>query len=118
MSERSGMSMAAFPLPQVPDPDAFVDTRLTMQTLVAGLFVFGMGSGDPKRQRSLPGYSGLLTLAALQLRLLPVSAFVVATKSHVPSLALKFATLVIEPAISGSPAGNGLPTAAPTAERP
>src|SRR5436190_632461 len=113
MSERSGMSMAAFPLPQVPDPDAFVDTRLTMQTLVAGLFVFGMGSGDPKRQPSLPGYSGLLTLAALQLRLLPVSAFVVATKSNVPLPALQFATLVIELAMSGIAAGNGIPTPAP-----
>src|SRR5438093_5374821 len=113
MSERSGMSSVALPLPQVPEPDAFVDTRFTTQTLVAGMLVFGMGKGGPKRQPGLPGYSGLLTLAAVQLRMLPVSAFVVATRSNVPAPALQFASLAIEFARSGMAAGSGMPTPAP-----
>src|SRR2546427_11586693 len=78
MSERSGMLMLESPLPQLPDPSAFVETRLTTQVLVAALLVFGIGRGGPKRQPGFPGYSGLVTPAAVQLRLLPVSVSVVA----------------------------------------
>src|SRR4029077_833498 len=109
------MLSVALPLPQVPAPDALLETRFTMQTLVAGLFVFGTGSGGPKRQPGLPGYSGLVTPAAVQLRLLPVSEFVVAARSNVPAPALQLASLAIEAAWSGIAAGSGMPTpAAPT----
>src|SRR5499433_2056689 len=113
MSEESGMLSVAPPLPQVPAPDASLETRFTMQTLVAGLFVLGMGSGGPKRQPGLPGYSGLVTLADVQLRLLPVSVAVVAVRLNVPAPALQFASLAIEAAWSGIAAGSGMPTPAP-----
>src|SRR5438132_225061 len=73
MSERRGMLIAELPSPQFPEPDAFVDTRFTTQVLVAALFVFGIGSGGPKRHPGFPGYSGLFTPSAVQLRCLPLS---------------------------------------------
>ena len=61
------------PSVQFPEPDALVDTRFITHVLVAGLLALGIGSGGPKRQPGFPGYSGFVTPAAVQLRLLPVS---------------------------------------------
>ena len=101
------------PSPQLPDPDAFVEIRLTTQVLVAALLVFGMGSGGPKRQPGFPGYSGLLTPAAVQLRLLPVSVSVVALSARSPVAASQLEIFVIELPMSGITDGSGTPTPAP-----
>src|SRR5438552_8452699 len=113
MSERSGMVIAELPSPQLPEPDAFVDTRFTTHVLVAALFVFGMGSGGPNRHPGFPGYSGLMTPAAVQLRLLPVSVSVVAARVSAPVVALHALILVIEVPWSGTTEGSGTPTPAP-----
>src|SRR5438093_390827 len=84
MSEPRGMfSRATLPSLQLPFPEALVVTRLTTHVLVAGLFGFGIGSGGPKRHPSLPGYSGFVIPAAVQLRLLPVSVSVVVAPTMV-----------------------------------
>ncbi len=56
MSERSGTLIAELPSPQLPVPEASTDTRLTTHVLVAGLLVFGIGIGAPKRHPGFPGY--------------------------------------------------------------
>src|SRR5262249_61051442 len=74
MSEPRGMfRRETLPSLQLPLPEALVVTRLTTHVLVAGLFGFGVGSGGPKRHPGLPGYSGLGTPAAVQVRVLPGS---------------------------------------------
>src|SRR5438067_12959661 len=113
MSERRGMLIAELPSPQFPEPDAFVDTRFTTQVLVAALFVFGIGSGGPKRHPVFPGYSGLMTPAAVQVRLLPVSVSVVAARVSAPVVALQLEIFVIELPWSGTVDGSGTPTPAP-----
>src|SRR2546428_335578 len=106
------MSIEVTPL-QFPDPDAFVETRLMTQVLVAALLPFGTGSGGPKRQPGFPGYSGLLTLAELQVRLLPVSVSVVLAIVKAPLVALQLWIFVIEVDMSGTAEGSGTPTPAP-----
>src|SRR5258705_8118670 len=113
MSERSGRLMLELPSPQFPDPEALVAMRLTTHVLVAALLVFGMGSGGPKRQPGFPGYSGLLTPAAVQLRLLPVSRSVVAARVRFPVPVSQAVTLVSEVPWSGMTDGSGTPTPAP-----
>src|SRR5215467_12117949 len=113
MSEPRGMfSKETLPSLQLPLPEALVVTRLTTHVLVGGLFGFGIGSGGPKRHPVLPGYSGLVTPAAVQLRLLPVSVLVVALKLIAPVPASQLAMFVNEVAPSGMTEG-GTPTAAP-----
>ena len=106
------LSRATLPSLQLPFPEELVVTRLTTHVLVAGLFGLGIGSGGPKRQPGLPGYSGLVTPAAVQLRLLPVSVAVVALKVIAPVPALQLAMLVNDVAPSGMTEG-GTPTPAP-----
>src|SRR5712691_1703429 len=114
MSESSGMfSNDTLPSLQLAVPEALVDTRLTTQVLVAALLAFGTGSGGPKRQPGFPGYSGLVTPAAVQLRLLPVSVLVVAARVSAPVVALHALNLVIEVPWSGTTEGSGTPTPAP-----
>src|SRR6185503_7453602 len=98
--------------PQVPPPDASADTRLTMHTLVAP---FGIGSGGPKRQPGLPGYSGLWTdgpeVQRRQGLSPPTSASLVATRSK-----SGFTQLVMfssEDPVSGTWFGSGTPTPLP-----
>ena len=86
---------------------------MTTHELVAGVLAFGIGSGGPKRQPFLPGYSGLLTPAALQLRLLPLSAGVVAPSVSAPVVALHAVMLRMDRPWSGTTAGSGTPTPAP-----
>ena len=113
MSEPRGMlSSETLPSLQLPFPDALVVTRLTTHVLVAGLFGFGIGSGGPKRQPGLPGYSGLVTPAAVQVRLLPVSVFVVALKVIAPVPVSQLAIFVNDAAPSGMTEG-GTPTPDP-----
>src|SRR3989442_8218737 len=107
MSERSGMLMLESPLPQLPDPSALVETRLTTQVLVAALLVFGIGRGGPKRQPVFPGYSGLVTPAAVQLRLLPVSVSVVAGEGRGPVGVSQLAVVTVELAGAGVTPGSG-----------
>src|SRR5213593_4493246 len=114
MSEASGrLRLETLPSLQLPAPEEFVDTRFTTQVLVAGLLVFGMGSGGPKRHPVFPGYSGLMTPAAVQLRLLPVSVLVVAARVSAPVVALQLEIFVIEVPWSGTTEGSGTPTPAP-----
>src|SRR6266436_6189669 len=94
---------------QFPDPAALVETRLITHVLVAGLFALGIGSGGPKRQPGFPGYSGLLTPAAVQLRLLPVSRSVVAARVRFPVPVSQAVTLVSEVPWSGMTDGRGTP---------
>src|SRR5439155_2567322 len=111
MSEPSGMARrVALPSLQLPVPEASVVTRLTTQVLVPMLLGFGIGSGAPKRQptrvpvqvpvpqsvllrhgapASTPPtqavYSGSLTLAEGQVRLVtPASAVVVGPSMRAP----------------------------------
>ncbi len=93
---------------QFPDPAALVETRLITHVLVAGLFALGIGSGGPKRQPGFPGYSGFVTPAAVQLRLLPVLAL----RARSP-LASQLEIFVIELPMSGITDGSGTPTPAP-----
>ena len=94
---------------QFPDPAALVETRLITHVLVAGLFALGIGSGGPKRQPGFPGYSGFVTPAAVQLRLLPVSAL----RARSPLAASQLEIFVIELPMSGITDGSGTPTPAP-----
>jgi hypothetical protein len=55
----------------------------------------------------------LVTPAAVHVRLLPVSASVVATMSKVPALELQFWIFVIDCPMSGMIDGNGTETPAP-----
>jgi len=96
---------------QFPDPAALVETRLITHVLVAGLFALGIGSGGPKRQPGFPGYSGFVTPAAVQLRLLPVS--VLALRARSPLAASQLEIFVIELPMSGITDGGGTPTPAP-----
>ena len=106
------LNRATLPSLQLPFPEALVVTRLTTHVLVAGLFGFGIGSGGPKRHPGLPGYSGLVTPAAVQLRLLPVSVSVVALNVIAPVPASQLARFVKDVAPSGMTEG-GTPTPAP-----
>ena len=101
------------PSVQFPEPDALVDTRFITHVLVAGLLALGIGSGGPKRQPGFPGYSGFVTPAAVQLRLLPVSALVVALRARSPVAASQLEIFVIELPMSGITDGRGTPTPAP-----
>src|SRR5881398_2011623 len=101
------------PSVQFPEPEALVDTRFITHVLVAGLLALGIGSGGPKRQPGFPGYSGLLTPAAVQLRLLPVSRSVVAARVRFPVPVSHAVTLVSEVPWSGMTDGSGTPTPAP-----
>src|SRR5712691_4718377 len=132
MSEPSGMlSRLTLPSLQPPVPEASVVTRLTTQVLVAGLLGFGMGSGAPKRQplrfpvhvpvpqsallrHGVPGsapptqavYSGSLTLAEVQVRLVtPASAGVVAPNMSAPVVWPHAVILVKEVPMSGTTEG-------------
>ena len=107
------MVIAELPSPQLPEPDAFVDTRFTTHVLVAALFVFGIGSGGPKRHPGFPGYSGLFTPAAVQLRLLPVSVSVAAPRVRAPVGVSQVVMLRIDCPMSGISAGSGTPTPEP-----
>src|SRR5262249_3406372 len=116
MSEPRGMfRRETLPSLQLPLPEALVVTRLTTHVLVAGLFGFGIGSGGPKRHPGLPGYSGLGTPAAVQLRLLPVSVALGALKLIAPVPAAQLAMFVNGVAPPGI-TGAGTPAAAPPAE--
>lgn len=101
------------PSVQFPDPEALVATRLITHVLVAGLLALGIGSGGPKRQPGFPGYSGFVTPAAVQLRLLPVSVSVVALSAKSPVAASQVESFVIELPLSGITDGSGTPTPAP-----
>ena len=116
MSESNGTLIAELPSPQLPVPEASTDTRLTTHVLVAELFVFGIGIGAPKRHPGFPGYSGLFTPAAVQLRLglePPTSVSVVAARIKSPVTASHDVILVIELPWSGITRGSGTPTPAP-----
>src|SRR5262245_53086974 len=90
MSESSErFSTLTLPSVQFPVPDASVETRLMRHVLVAWLLGFGIASGGPKRQPGFPGYSGFATPAAVQFRLLPVSASVAAPRVRAPVKALQ-----------------------------
>ena len=65
MSERSGRLRAVVPS-HFPVPAALVEMRLMTQVLVAGLLLFGIASGGPKRQPSFPVYTPFGTPAELQ----------------------------------------------------
>ena len=65
MSEASGRLRLVVPS-HFPVPDALTETRLTTQVLVAGLLLFGIASGGPKRQPSFPVYTPFGTPATLQ----------------------------------------------------
>src|SRR6266478_3237040 len=140
MSEPRGMSSrVTLPSVQLPVPEASLVTRLTTQVLVPMLLGFGMGSGAPKRQparvpvqvpvpqsvsarhgapASVPPtqalYSGSLTLAEVQVRLVtPGSASVVALNVSAP-LTLSHAVIFVkEVPWSGTTEGSGLPTPEP-----
>src|SRR5919198_2074809 len=141
MSDPSGMSSRlVLPSPQLPVPEASVVTRLTTQVLVPMLLGFGMGSGAPKRQpvrlpvqvpvpqsvlvrHGAPAkapptqamYSGSLTLAEVQVRLVIValaveSAGVVAPSVRAPVVVPHMVILVYEVPWSGTTEGSGVPT--------
>src|SRR5205809_5832408 len=114
MSEASGrLRREVLPSLQLAAPEAFVEMRLTTQVLVAALFVFGIGSGGPKRHPGFPGYSGLFTPAAVQLRLLPLSVSVAAPRVRAPVGVSQAVMLTIDCPMSGISAGSGTPTPEP-----
>src|SRR5437870_4165646 len=84
MSESNGTLIAELPSPQLPVPEASTDTRLTTHVLVAGLFVFGIGIGAPKRHPGFPGYSGLFTPAMLAHGDPPAAKMHGQADAHVP----------------------------------
>src|SRR5690242_14826902 len=103
-----------FELPsQVPSPTALLTMRLMTQVLVAEALAFGTGSGGPNRQPGSPGYSGFVTPAEVQVRLLPVSVSVVLPMVKVPSVALQLEPVVMEPLMSGTTEGTGTLTPEP-----
>ena len=83
------------------------------QVLVAMESGLGIGSGAPNRQPGRVGYSGLATPAAVQFRLVPVSASVVGAKSKRPVVLSQSTSLVMYVPVSGTAAGSGIPTPAP-----
>ena len=103
--------MLAVPL-HVPLPVALATMRFTTQVLVAGTLAFGTGSGGPKRQ-PVRGYSGFVPPAEVQVRLLPVSAAVVAPIENAPEPTLHDWTVVMDVAWSGTLEGSGTETPAP-----
>src|SRR5919197_870946 len=139
MSEPSGMLMSLLPSLQLPVPEALVVTRLMTQVLVPMLVGFGMGSGAPKRQPvrlpvHVPGvqsesarhgrpasepptqavYSGSLTVAEVQVRLVMVtlaveSAGVVGPSTRAPLIEPHMVILVKEVPWSGTTVGSGVP---------
>src|SRR5713101_5881080 len=140
MSEPSGISSrVVLPSVQLPAPEASLVTRLTTQVLVPMLLGFGMGSGAPKRQplrvpvhvpvpqsvlvrhgapASVPPtqavYSGSLTLAEVQVRLVtPESAVVVGPNMSAPVVGPHAVILVKEVPWSGTTEGSGVPTPEP-----
>src|SRR5438093_13373172 len=97
MSEASGrLRREVLPSLQLAAPEAFVEMRLTTQVLVAALFVFGIGSGGPKRHPVFPGYSGLMSPAAVQGRLLRVSVSGVAARVSAPGVGVQLGIVVVE----------------------
>ena len=81
--------------------------------LVGGEFGFGIGSGGPNRHPGLSGYSGFVTPAAEQSRLLPVAVASSAVRLNVPVVGLHPAIPIRVTPVSGTALGSGTPTPLP-----